>query len=265
MTQWSSDQYLKFKQQRTQPAVDLAKRIASKNPYTVLDIGCGPGNSTAVLQKTFPTARIVGIDSSLEMIEKAKTSYADIEFRLCDITVGMENLENYDVIFSNACLQWVPDHKALIPGLFAKLNDGGALAVQIPMNDKELLFVVENEVLSEPHWGFTDQKIRSIATLSPEEYFDILASCTNNFEIWETVYYHRMPSVEAMVEWIKGTSLRPYLSVLDNKKAKELETEITARAAEVYSKQENGEYIFKFRRMFFVAQKTGEIRSKYVG
>ncbi len=154
MTRWSSEQYLKFKQQRTQPAVDLAKRIANKNPRTVLDIGCGPGNSTSVLQKTFPKAHIVGIDSSTEMIEKARASCTDIEFKLLDITADMENLGNYDVIFSNACLQWVPDHKTLIPELFGKLNDGGVLAVQIPMNYKEPLFVVENEVLSDPRWGF---------------------------------------------------------------------------------------------------------------
>lgn len=179
----------------------------------------------------------------------------DIEFKLCDIAADMEKLESYDVIFSNACLQWVSDHKDLIPTLFGKLNDGGVLAVQIPMNYKEPLFVVENEVLSEPRWGFADKGIRTIATLPPKEYFDILASCTNDFDIWETVYYHRMPSVAAMVEWIKGTNLRPYLSILDEKKAKDLEAEITARAAEVYAKQENGEYIFRFRRFFFIAQK----------
>ena len=255
MAQWSSEQYLKFKKQRTQPAVDLAKRIADKNPRAVLDIGCGPGNSTSVLKKAFPEARVVGIDSSPEMIEKAKASCADIEFRLCDITADLENLEKYDVIFSNACLQWVPGHRTLIPALLGKLNNGGVLAVQIPMNYKEPLFVVENEVLSEPRWGFAGKEIRTIATLPPEEYFNILASCANDFDIWETVYYHRMPSVEAMVEWIKGTNLRPYLNALDAENAKKLEAEITDRAAKVYTKQENGEYIFKFRRFFFIAEK----------
>ena len=220
MKEWSSEQYLKFKKQRTQPAVDLAKRIADKDPRAVLDIGCGPGNSTSVLKKTFPEARVVGIDSSPEMIEKAKASCADIEFRLCDITADLENLEKYDVIFSNACL-----------------------------------FVVENDVLSEPRWGFAGKEIRTIATLPPEEYFNILASCANDFDIWETVYYHRMPSVEAMVEWIKGTNLRPYLNALDAESGKKLEAEITDRAAKVYTKQKNEEYIFKFRRFFFIAEK----------
>ncbi len=255
MKEWSSEQYLKFKQQRTQPAVDLVKRIADKNPRTVLDIGCGPGNSTSVLKKTFPEARIVGIDSSPEMIEKARASCADIEFRLCDITADLENLESYDVIFSNACLQWVPGHRTLIPALLGKLNTGGVLAVQIPMNYKEPLFVVENDVLSEARWGFAGKEIRTINTLPPEEYFNILASCASDFDIWETVYYHRMPSVEAMVEWIKGTNLRPYINALDAENAKKLEAEITDRAAKVYTKQKNGEYIFKFRRFFFVAEK----------
>ena len=253
MKEWSSAQYLKFKNQRTQPAIDLAKRISDKKPQTVLDVGCGPGNSTAVLKRTFPDAHVVGIDSSTDMIEKAKTSCPDAKFMLCDITTDLENLGNYDVIFSNACLQWVPDHRTLIPALFGKLNDGGVLAVQIPMNYNEPLFVVENEVLSEPRWGITGKE-RTIATLPTEEYFDILASYTDNFDIWESVYYHRMPSVEAMVEWIKGTNLRPYLGALDEKKAAELEAEITARAAEVYGRQENREYIFRFRRFFFLAE-----------
>lgn len=255
MSEWNSEQYLKFKKQRTQPAVDLAKRIPVEHPNNILDIGCGPGNSTSVLKKMFPQAHILGVDSSEDMIKKAKESYSDISFKLYDVTTGFDKLGKYDIIFSNACLQWIPNHREFIPILFKGLNENGVLAVQIPMNGQETLFKIMNEVISEPEWSFSSMNVETNETLLPKEYFDILSSCTDNFDIWETVYYHNMPSVEAMVEWVKGTRLRPYLNALDKAKAEGLEKKITKRAASVYDTQKNGEIIFKFRRFFFIASK----------
>lgn len=256
MAQWDSEQYLKFQSQRTQPAIDLAKRIPLRQPGNVLDIGCGPGNSTAVLKGLFPQASILGVDNSENMIEKAKESHPDMDFRLCDVTTQADTLGKFDVIFSNACLQWIPNHREFIPMVFDMLNQNGVLAVQIPMNGQETLFQIMGEAVAEPRWGFSSMGIEPNETLLPEEYFDILSSCTKDFDIWETVYYHRMPSVEAMVEWIKGTRLRPYLNALDKEGAENLEKEITERAAAAYRTQENGEIIFRFRRFFFLAGKT---------
>ena len=256
MSQWNSEQYLKFKNQRTQPAIDLAKRITIEQPKNILDIGCGPGNSTFVLKKMFPQAYILGVDNSEDMINKAKETYPNINFQLCDVTTDIDKMDTYDVIFSNACLQWIPNHKDVIPMLFKKLNKNGILAVQIPMNEQEALFRIMNDVLSEPQWNFSSMNIETNKTLLPEEYFDILSSCTENFDIWETTYYHNMPSVEAMVEWVKGTRLRPYLNALDENSAEKLEAEIIKRAAVAYHTQKNGEMIFKFRRFFFVANKV---------
>lgn len=255
VSQWNSEQYLKFKKQRTMPAIDLAKRITVEHPNNILDIGCGPGNSTSVLREIFPQAYILGVDSSEDMIKKAKESYSDIDFKVCDVTTELDKLDKYDIIFSNACLQWIPNHKEFIPMLFNRLNKNGVLAVQIPMNGQEKLFKIMDEVISEPQWGFSSMNIETNETLLPEEYFDILSSCTENFDIWKTVYYHNMPSVEAMVEWIKGTRLRPYLNALDKVKAESLEKEITKRATLVYDTQKNGDIIFKFRRFFFAATK----------
>lgn len=255
MSQWSSEQYLKFKTQRTQPAYDLAKRILSDNPQKVLDIGCGPGNSTAVLKERFPKADILGVDNSEDMIEKARESYPELNFRICDAAAESDTLDTYDVIFSNACLQWIPRHREFIPAIFNKLNKNGVLAVQIPMNGQETLFKIMNEVISEPQWGFSSADAETNETLPEEEYFDILSDCTDDFHIWETVYYHNMPSIEAMVEWIKGTRLRPYLNALDREKAVLLEKEILRRGKEAYGVRKNGEIIFKFRRFFFIAVK----------
>jgi len=253
--EWNSEQYLKFGKQRTQPTIDLAKRIPVEHPGNILDIGCGPGNSTAVLRKIFPQAHILGVDYSEDMIKKAKSSYPDIDFALCDVTTDLDKFDRYDIIFSNACLQWIPNHRELIPALLNRLNENGTLAVQIPMNGQEALFQIMNEVVSEPKWGFSSVNAETNGTLLPEEYFDILSSCTRNFDIWETVYYHNMPSVEAMVEWIKGSRLRPYLNTLDEAKAASLEKEIARRAAAAYDTRANGEIIFKFRRFFFIANR----------
>lgn len=253
MSEWNSEQYLKFKNQRTQPAIDLVKRIEIKNPQTILDVGCGPGNSTKVLQDAFPKAHILGIDNSENMIKKARDTYSDIEFRVMDIAEEDKSLKNMDVIFSNACLQWVPNHRELIPRLFRRLNKGGVLAVQIPMNSQEKLFRIMSETVKMDKWAFSSMETEPNATLKCEEYFDILSSLTDRFDIWETVYYHNMPSVDSMVEWIKGTRLRPYMNALDSSEAEELIKEISKKASEVYTKQENGEIIFKFRRFFFTA------------
>lgn len=255
MAKWNSEQYLKFKNQRTQPAIDLVKRITVHNPKSIIDIGCGPGNSTAVLKGMFPQAHIMGVDNSENMIETAEKSYPDMKFQVCDVVKEMDNLNTYDIIFSNACLQWIPNHKEFIPRLFNKLNNNGILVVQIPMNDQEKLFRIMNEIIAEPNWGFSSMKVETNETLQPEEYFDILSSLTDDFDIWETVYYHNMPSVEAMVEWVKGTRLRPYLNALDEEKSEMLLNEIIERASKVYAIQKNGEIIFKFRRFFFIANR----------
>lgn len=255
MSNWSADQYLKFKNQRTQPAIDLAGRLIKYNPGSILDIGCGPGNSSSVLADIFPDADILGADNSDDMIKKAVKAYPNINFQLCDVTSELDSLGSYDVIFSNACLQWIPNHRQFIPQLMDKLNTGGVLAVQIPMNSQEKLFKIIDKTVKEPKWNFSLPDIETNGTLLPEEYFDILASCSSSFDIWETVYYHNMPAVQSMIEWIKGTRLRPYLNALDSNSAAELEQEIFNLASDAYSSQQNGEIIFKFRRFFFTAVK----------
>lgn len=253
MAEWDAEQYVKFKLQRTQPAVDLARRIEMTKPGRIVDVGCGPGNSTRVLRDLFPNASIVGLDSSKQMITKARETCPDIAFKVVDIAEDIRELENSDIIFSNACLQWVPNHKKLIPRLFGKLRKGGVLAVQIPVNLQEKLFTIMSEIIETGKWDFSSIPQGANATLPCEEYFDLLSSLTDTFTCWETVYYHKMPSVEAMVEWVKGARLRPYLAVLSDNEAKRFINEIMEKADRAYASQKNGEIIFKFRRFFFTA------------
>lgn len=253
MLQWDSEQYLKFKSQRTQPAIDLVKKINIANPKRIIDIGCGPGNSTNVIKKAFPSANILGIDNSDDMIKKAKGTHPDLEFKLMSVDDICQNSAKYDVIFSNACLQWVPNHKETLPLLFDRLNKNGVMAVQIPINTEEPLFKIIKETVNEEKWGFSPSLHQQNSTLQGAEYFDIFSSLTNTFDIWETVYYHSMPSVNAMVEWVKGTRLLPYIQSLNEADAQHLIDEITQKASNVYKKQKSGNIIFRFRRLFFIA------------
>lgn len=252
MSDWSAKQYLKFQEQRTQPAVDLAMRVRERNPKTIADIGCGPGNSTAVLKKFFPGARIVGIDNSPNMIEKARWEHPELEFCLCD-ALSLDG--RYDLLFSNACLQWIPHHETLIPALMDKLAPNGVLAVQIPMNGEEPLFRLIDEVAAEPRWGLQNVKLQPNETLTPAEYFDILSECATSFTLWETKYCHPLADHRALVEWVKGTRLRPYLDFLGETAGKEFEDELVRRAEEIYPVRKNGSVVLHFRRFFFLAEK----------
>lgn len=252
MSDWNPEKYLLFKNQRTQPALDLANRVRSCQAKTVVDIGCGPGNSTAVLKDVFPQAKILGIDNSANMISKAKTQHSGLDFQVC----SAEDLTgSYDLLFSNACLQWIPNHETLIPQLMGKLTEHGVLAVQMPMNLNEPLFRIIKAVAAKPQWDFKNVCFEKNDTLSPEAYFDILSACSGSFEIWETVYYHAMPSHEHLIEWVRGTRLRPYLDVLNEEQKVEFEQEILSKVRDAYPFTASGEVVLKFRRFFFTAHK----------
>lgn len=254
MSEWNSELYLKFKRQRTQPAEDLARRIEKYAPkiVTVADLGCGPGNSTAVLRSVFPNAEIVGIDNSENMVEKARQTYPDIDFRLGEV----QNIDGkYDLIFSNACLHWIPDHHALLPYLTEHLNDGGVLAVQIPINWDEPLYKIIKSTAQQSNFDFSGAYFEKNDALSPNEYYDILSTCASSFDIWETVYYHEMASHEDLINWVRSTRLKPYLECLSDDDKKAFEAELLENVKEEYPIMKSGKVIFKFRRLFFIAKK----------
>ena len=252
MSDWNSSQYLKFEKQRTQPARDLLARLKDLSPRTAADIGCGPGNSTSAIAEFFPNADIIGIDSSANMIEKAKSKYPNLNFKLCD---ALELDGKYDLLFSNACLQWIPNHEKLIPALMDKLNENGVLAVQIPMNGEEPLFRLIKEIAEEPKWGLQNANIQPNETLTPTEYFNILTDCSSSFDMWEVKYYHNLPDHRALVDWVKGTRIRPYLDCMSEAQGEAFENEILERSKELYPILSSGEVVLGFRRFFFTAVK----------
>lgn len=251
---WNSEQYLKFETERTQPAIDLVNRINIVAPRKILDIGCGPGNSTQVLYSRYPDAYILGVDKSEEMINTAKKQYPNLDFRMCDVGNDLSKLgSDFDIVFSNACIQWVPDHEHLLRNMLNLLNKNGVLAVQIPMNFNEPIHQIINETASSDKWKkhFTEPRIFYL--LSKSEYYDLLSEISGEFYIWETVYYHVMKSHKDILEWYRGTGLRPYLSALPDIKKTEFENDIMKGLIQRYPMQKNGDIIFRFPRFFFIA------------
>lgn len=247
MSDWNPTQYMMFASERTQPSIDLA--VCGACPKTIADIGCGAGNSTVVLKSAFADADIVGIDSSENMIERARAEHPKLRFELCD-ALSLE--ERYDLLFSNACLQWIDNHEQVIPALMQKLNDGGMLAVQMPFNGEEPLFKLISKVSAE--WGLNSSK-EANGTPEPSKYYDILCGCASEFDIWETKYYHRLANHRALVEFVKGSRLRPYLDQLSDEDGKAFEAEIEEHAKALYPVMADGKVILGFRRLFFTAKK----------
>ncbi len=259
MTEWNSKQYLKFEKERTQPAIDLANRITLSNPQSIIDIGCGPGNSTNVLRSCFPNSYIVGIDKSKDMIMQAKKDYTDIDFMLYDAGGGFSALNRkFDVVFSNACIQWIPDHNSLLRNMMDLLNDNGVLAVQIPINFKEPIHKIISNVTKSEKWKIKFHSSRVMYNLTESEYFDLIAEISSDFCIWTSTYFHRMRGYESIIEWYRGTGLRPYLEELSEDDKNEFEYEILSNIKNVYKVQKNGEIIFKFPRLFFIAVKGSQ-------
>lgn len=256
MPQWDAEKYSEFIKERTQPSIDLANRINIKNPQQIIDIGCGPGNSTRVLAQRFPNARIIGVDNSPEMIEKARKQNPESEFILFDAGGDFSAFENsFDVVFSNACIQWIPNHCRLIKNMMSCLKSGGVLAVQTPMNYDEPIHKIIAELVSSEKWKSKFSETRVFYNLSQSEYFDLLSELTSDFTIWETVYCHRMQSHESIINWYKGTGLRPYLQSLDESDAADFEKDVYDEVVKAYPIQANGEIIFRFPRFFFTAVK----------
>lgn len=256
MEKWNSKQYLKFVKERTQPAIDLANRIELENPVNIFDMGCGPGNSTKVLSDKFPNACVTGGDNSQNMIDEAKSKYSNLKFIHFDACSDFDKIDKkFDVVFSNACIQWVPNHPVLIRNMMSILNDGGMLAVQTPMNYKEPIHIIISEITKSKKWRDKFSSPRVFYNLTQSGYFDLLSEVSSDFSIWETVYCHRMKSHADIMEWYRGTGLRPYLSALDTDDAAEFEREVFEEIVKAYPIQSNGEIIFRFPRFFFTAVK----------
>ena len=259
MADWNSELYLKFKAERTQPAHDLAARIPLRDARSILDIGCGPGNSTAAVAARYPGARVLGVDSSENMVAAARAAHPEFEFRVCEAPQGLDALGGgFDIVFSNACLQWIPEHRTLLPALMRQLRPGGVLAVQIPVQQSQPMHRIIAETARREKWRTAfPAPPRAFHNLQQNEYFDVLGELTQEFTMWEITYYHRMPSHAAMLEWYRATGMRPYLDKLNKAQQEEFERDVSAQLVQAYPAQCSGEIIFRFPRLFFTAVRPG--------
>jgi trans-aconitate 2-methyltransferase len=253
---WDSGLYLQFADERTQPAIDLVARVPLAEPRRIVDLGCGPGNSTEVLRRRWPTAQILGLDNSLEMITRASRDYPEGHWELGDIAGWMPDFP-YELIFSNAALHWVPNHAIVLPHLMRQVIPGGILAMQIPIHTHSPVHKLMREIADHPRWA--RQMLRAkfaITGESPGFYYDVLQPLTIKLELWETEYNHIMESSEAIIQWISATGLRPYLDVLDNTSEREhFKAMLLEGVKKAYPRQRDGKILFPFRRLFLIAHR----------
>lgn len=254
MVTWNPEQYLKFAEERSRPCRDLIGRIALEMPGRIVDLGCGPGNSTAALVERWPVADITGVDNSADMIAAACGAYPRQQWIEADIS-SWKAAAPVDLIFSNAALQWVGDHARLLPELMRMLNPSGALAVQMPANyyTATAQQLIRELAVSGPWRDKFPDEIRRWHCDEPDFYYGVLQGVSRKLDIWTSEYLHILNSPEDIVHWYIGTSLRPYLDILP---AADRENFIAAYQNLItagYPKQSDGRVLFPFRRLFFVA------------
>lgn len=253
---WNPELYLKYGEERTQPSIDLAARIKIENPEKIIDVGCGPGNSTNVISSKWPESKIIGIDNSALMIESARNNYPDMEWKIEDIT-KMETKEKYDIIFSNATIQWIKNQEKLIKSLVKMLKDEGALAVQVPLYQSMPVSKVIKNVSLTKRWRKQTNGANDAFTFhSSDYYYDILSVQVESINMWKTSYFHIMPSHQNIVEMIKSTGMKEFLNMLDTKEEKiEFEKDVLKEIKKVYPVQKDGKVLFPFERLFFIGYK----------
>jgi len=250
MATWNPTQYLKFGNDRLRPSLDLMAQIPLQSASHIVDLGCGPGNVTAQLANRWLDADIIGVDSSVDMLEKAKADYKGITWQQADVANWAPSVAP-DLIFSNACLHWVGGHQKLFSHLIECLAPKGVLAVQMPNNFAAATHQAIGDVLGLDHVlcpGFPVHKTT--------DYYDWLSDKTSHLNIWETTYQHVLSGDNPIADWTKGAALRPVLDGLETDQEKiEFEEAYRDEILKSYPKSKDGKTLMAFKRFFLVAQK----------
>ena len=253
---WSSQQYLMFEDERTRPARDLLAQIPLDQIELAYDLGCGPGNSTELIVSRFPGADVIGVDSDDDMLSAARKRLTDLRFVKGDLT-NWEAEKPADLLYANAVFQWVPDHLSVLSRSMDSLKPGGVLAVQMPDNLNEPTHLLMEDVAKSPDFAarFGKPSLRRAILPKPETYVERLGPKSTRIDVWHTIYYHQLANAEAIVEWVKGTGLRPYLQALpEDVRPDYLEAYFNA-ISQAYVPMADGSVLLKFPRLFMVAVK----------
>jgi trans-aconitate 2-methyltransferase len=254
MSRWSPDQYLKFADERTRAARDLLAQVLLNDAKVIYDLGCGPGNSTELLVKAYPVAKVIGVDNSPEMLKQARTILPAFQFEEADLQHWTPT-EDADLLFSNATFQWVPDQVSVLQRLLKGLKAGGVLAVQMPDNRREPSHVAMETAAENTSYA---SKLRGVARgdmPSPADYYGALKPHCSRIDIWHTIYNHPLKGAAAIVEWVKGTGLRPFLAPLSEAEQGDYLARYQALLAKSYPAMADGMVLLRFPRVFIVATK----------
>ncbi|AJY47475.1 trans-aconitate 2-methyltransferase [Martelella endophytica] len=255
--EWSATQYLKFEDERSRPARDLINALPDISPGTVIDLGCGPGNSTELLAERFPNARISGNDVDDDMLAKARARMPGTRFDKVDLEEWLPESPP-DLMFSNAVFQWVPDHLSVLARLMGALAADGVLAVQMPDNLAEPSHLAMEETARDPAFTahFSGGSVRRSPLPAPKTYYDRLKPFAARLDLFHITYHHPLADAAAIVEWVKGTGLRPYLARIPAEAEGDFLAAYTERIAKSYPAMEDGRVLLKFPRLFLVATKA---------
>jgi len=252
MADWSPTLYARFEDERTRPARDLVAQVPLTDARRIVDMGCGPGNSTELLVERWPGARTVGLDSSPAMLEEARRRLPQATFALADAATWMPEAST-DLVFANAIYQWVPDHLEVLPKMLAAMREGACLAVQMPDNLAEPTHRLMREVAANGPWA---EKLEDAARLplpAPHVYYDALKPFASRIDIWHSIYNHVLDNAAAIVDWVKSTGLRPFLDPLAPDERTAFLADYTARIAMAYPPTVDGKVLLRFPRLFIVA------------
>jgi len=254
---WDPRQYLArgFADLRLRPALDLLARVGAETPAQVVDLGCGTGNTTALLTDRWPEAEVVGIDSSAEMLAQADARRIGARFTQADIADWRAQAP-VEVLYSNAALQWVDGHERLFPHLLAQVAPEGWLAVQMPRNYGAPSHQAMIDAVEAGPWAERLRPVLRPAPVAlPEQYYALLAPHCRTLDIWETIYLQQLEGENPVVEWTKGSALRPLLAVLAGDQRRAFELAYAARIKSAYPPAADGRTLFPFRRLFIVARR----------
>ncbi|WP_347485923.1 trans-aconitate 2-methyltransferase [Vandammella animalimorsus] len=262
MNPWDPALYRSFEQERTRPAAELLARVPLAQARCVVDLGCGPGNSTELLLQRFGKARLLlGLDSSTQMLASARARlpqerFANVQFVQGDIATWVPD-EPPELIFANASLHWVPEHACLLPRLFAALAPGGVLAVQMPDNLAEPSHQAMRELAAQAPWQATIAQPEAARTLllTAAAYYDLLAPQAQSVDVWHTIYQHPMASPAAIVQWLQGSGLRPFVQALPADLRASYLSAYEQRIAKLYPARSDGSRLLAYPRLFLVARR----------
>ena len=254
---WDPAQYLKFAGERMRPALDLLAHVPLEAPRAIVDLGCGAGNLAPLLLGRWPQAALTGVDSSPEMLARARKEHPQAQFVQADIGAWRPSAP-VDLVYSNAALHWLEGHERLIPGLLEALTPGGFLAIQMPRNFNAPSHSSIVEAIEQGPWrAKLEPHLRRDPVAAPGHYWRMLAGRSASLEVWETEYLQVLSGENPVAEYTKGTWLKQFLDRLEEPERSAFEADYRRRVLAWYPPEKDGRTLFPFRRLFLVARRAG--------